>query len=105
MLFKHYKLIKRKRNHNFFNYLFFKYHRIFFGSLIFKGKKLWASNLFLKLKYNLKIKEGVEPNLLFFFSMINISPTVLLFPLKIGGKVEGVPLPISLNKKLIFATK
>jgi len=105
MIFKHYKLIKRKRNYNFFNYLFFKYHRIFFGSLIFNGKKLWAFNLFLKLKYNLKIKEGVEPNLLFFFSMINISPTVLLFPLKIGGKVEGVPLPISLNKKLIFATK
>jgi len=105
MVYKHYKLIKRKRNYNFFNYLFYRYHRIFFGSLIFKGRKLWAFNIFFRLKYNIKIKEGVEPNLLFFYSMLNISPTVLLFPLKIGGKVQGVPLSISISKKLIFATK
>jgi len=37
----------------------------------------------------------MEPNLVFFFSLIKITPNILLFPYKIGGKVEGVPLAIS----------
>jgi len=49
----------------------------------------------MKLKFDLKIKEKIEPNLIFFFSMIKITPNVLLFPYKLGGKIQKVPLPIS----------
>jgi len=105
MIHTKYKLTKRKNYCNFFTYYFFRYHRIFFGSLIFNGRKLWAFNFFSKLKYDLKIKEHIDPNLIFFFAMIKITPNVLLFPYKLGGKVQGVPLPISWHKKLIFATK
>lgn len=95
MNYIHYKYLIRKSNYNFFVYFFFRYHRIFFGSLIFNGKKLWAFNFFNKIKTSLKKKEKIEPNLIFFFSLIKITPNVLLFPYKIGGKVEGVPLAIS----------
>jgi len=105
MTFVHYKTLKRKRYCNFFVYYFFRYHRIFFGSLIFRGRKLWAFNFFNKLKIELKNREKIEPNLTFFFSMLKITPNVLLFPYKIGGKVQGVPLPISWKKKLTYATK
>lgn len=105
MTYIHYKKLIRKNNYNFFEYFFFRYHRIFFGSLIFKGRKLWAFNFLNKIKYELKQKEKIEPNLIFFFSLIKITPNVLLFPYKVGGKVEGVPLAISWSKKLIFATK
>jgi ribosomal protein S7 len=43
--------------------------------------------------------------IIFFVSIINISPEVLLFPLKLGGLVSEVPMPISLKKQIIFATK
>lgn len=105
MLFIHYKTLQRKRYCDFFMYYFFRYHRIFFGSLIFKGRKLWAFNFFNKLKVSLKLREKIEPNLTFFFAMIKITPNVLLFPYKIGGKVQGVPLPISWKKKFTYATK
>jgi len=105
MSYTNYKKLSRKSNYNFFVYFFFRYHRIFFGSLIFRGRKLWAFNFFNKIKEQLKKKEKIEPNLVFFFSLVKITPNVLLFPYKIGGKVEGVPLAISWHKKLIFATK
>jgi hypothetical protein len=59
----------------------------------------------LNLKYKLKLREEFDPNLIFFFAMVKITPNVLLFPYKLGGKLQGVPLPISLNKKLTYATK
>lgn len=102
---KHYKEIKRTNSTNFFDYYFFRYHRLFFGSLIFKGRKLWAFKFFNDLKYELKRKEKMESNLVFFFSMVKITPNILLFPYKIGGKVEGVPMAISWDKRLTFATK
>jgi len=105
LVYINYKNLKRKINYNFFVYFFFRYHRIFFGSLIFCGKKLWAFNFFNKIKYELKQKEHIEPNLIFLFALVKITPNVLLFPYKIGGKTEGVPLAISWQKKLIFATK
>lgn len=95
MAYMHYKNLTRKKTYNFFVYFFFRYHRIFFGSLIFQGRKLWAFNFLNNLKFQLKLKEKLEPNLVFFFSLVKITPNVLLFPFKIGGKVEGVPLAIS----------
>jgi len=105
MVYKNYKNEKKKFILNFFTYLFYRYHRIFFGSLIWRGRKLWAFKFFLEIKNQLKLKENVEPNYLFFLSLIKISPNVLVFPYRIGGKFQGVPLPISWYKKLIFGTK
>jgi hypothetical protein len=59
----------------------------------------------MKVKYNLKLKEGLDPNLIFFFSLFKITPNILLFPYKLGGRIEGVPLPISWRKKLTYSTK
>lgn len=101
---KHYKSIIKKYKKNLPYYLF-RYNRIFFGSLISRGRKIWAFNFMLKLKYKLKIKEQFDPHWIFFFAMIKLTPNVLLFPYKLGGKLQGVPLPISLNKKLTYATK
>lgn len=101
----HYKKLKRKLYYNMQNFYFFKYHSCFLGSLIFRGKKIWAFNFFNRLKYQLKLKENIEPNVVFFLAMLKITPNVLLFPLKIGGKLEKVPMPISWKKKVIFATK
>ena len=105
MFNKNYKSEKKNFVFNFFTYIFFRYHRIFFGSLIWRGRKLWAFKFFSKIKYELKLKEVIEPNYLFFLSLIKISPNVLIFPYRIGGKFQGVPLPISWYKKIIFGTK
>jgi len=37
--------------------------------------------------------------------MITITPSVLLFPLKMAGIINEVALPITLRKQIIFATK
>lgn len=61
------------------------YHNLFYRSLIFKGKKLWAFNFLCNLKYELKIKENIEPFWIFLVALIKISPEVLLFPKKRGS--------------------
>lgn len=105
MTFVHYKIKKFKKHYHNFNYNLFRYQRIFFGSLIFRGRKIWAYNFFIKVKYGLKIKENIDPNILFLYSLLKITPCILLLPLKIGGKVQGVPLPISWKKRLTYSTK
>jgi ribosomal protein S7 len=105
MVYLHYKLIPKQYWIKFFLFHFYRYHKIFFCSLIFKGNKLWAFTFFNKLKLILKLKFKKDPNFLFLISMCQITPSVLLFPFKIGGKIQGVPLPISWRKKWTFATK
>jgi ribosomal protein S7 len=105
MIYLHYKLIQKKYWIKFFLFYFFRYHRIFFGTLIFKGRKLWAFNFFNKVKLLLKQKFKKDPNFIFLLSMSQITPSILLFPFKLGGKINGVPLPISWRKKWTFATK
>lgn len=102
---KHYKLILRKKNYNLLNYYLYRYNRIFIGSLIKRGRKLWAFNFYLKFKSELKKLEKFDPNIIFLFSLLKITPTILLCPYKIGGKNEGIPLPISINKKMTFVAK
>lgn len=104
-MYINYKLLKKKNWIKFFNFHFYRYHRIFFGSLIFKGNKINAFNLFNKLKNLLKLNFNKDPNFLFLLSLSQITPNVLLFPLKIGGKLQGVPLPISWKKKWTYTTK
>jgi len=104
-MYINYKLKKKKNWIKFFYFHFFRYHRIFFGSLIFKGNKLNAFNNFNFLKSLLKQKFKKDPNFIFLLSLCQITPNILLFPFKIGGKLQGVPLSISWRKKWTYATK
>jgi hypothetical protein len=49
----------------------------------------------LKLKHGLKLKENIEFHIIFIFSLLNITPHIILSYLKIGGVNQGVPLVIS----------
>ncbi len=86
-------------------YLLYKYHNHFFHSLINRGNKLWAFNFFIKVKFNLKKTEQIDPLVIFFLAITNITPEVLLFPFKSGGLVNQVAMPITNRKQIIFATK
>ena len=99
---------KRLFNYNYQNnflYIWYKYHFHFFRSLITCGNKLRAFNFFIKLKFNLKQHEKIDPLLIFFLAMSNITPEVLLFPLKMAGIINEVAMPITIRKQIIFATK
>lgn len=87
------------------HYIFFRYHRLFFGSLIQRGRKLWAFKFFINLKYQLKRNLLIDPNLLFYAAMLKITPYILLTRKKIGSTIYGVPVYIGFNKQLIFAVK
>lgn len=104
-MIKHYKIINRRCYNDFLPFLFYKYQRIFFSSMIWRGRKLWAYNFMLKLKHGLKLKENIEFHIIFIFSLLNITPHIILSYLKIGGVNQGVPLVISWKKKITYATK
>jgi len=57
------------------------------------------------LKYDLKFNEKLDPLLIFFLAMTNITPELLLFPLKKAGIISQVAMPITIRKQIIFATK
>lgn len=101
----HNNALKRKIYYNLQNFYFFKYHSCFFGSLITCGKKIQAFKFFNNIKYELKLKENIEPNILFYLSMLKLTPHILLFPFKVGGQLQKVPLPIGWKKKVTFAVK
>lgn len=104
-MFKHYKLINRRSFNEFLPFIFYKYQRAFFGSMIWRGRKIWAYNFMQKLKYQLKLKEKIEFHIVFIFAMLNITPHILLSYLKIGGVNQGVPMVIGWKKKITYATK
>ena len=85
------------------SYVWFRYHKLFYGSLIQRGRKLWAFNFFNNVKYKLKILSKSDPFWVFLLSMMKITPVVFLVPLKLSGTVHGVPVPISERKQYTFA--
>lgn len=87
------------------NFLSSYYHRLFFGSLIKKGRKLFAFNNFLIIKKLLKKKEHFDPYLILFVSLLHITPEVLLGVLPLGSVRYGVPLPINEFKRITYAIK
>jgi len=105
MAVKHYKIINRRYYNDFLPYLFYKYQRVFFESMIWRGRKLWAYNFMLKLRYELKLRESIEFHIIFILAMLNITPHIILSYLKIGGAKQGVPLAISWKKKITYAVK
>jgi len=85
--------------------LWFRYQNVFFGSLIFAGRKLYAFNFLLKIKQGLKLREATDPIKIFLVSMMMVTPNIYLLPLKLGGRSVGVPLPISEKKKISLGVK
>ena len=57
------------------------------------------------MKYELKKTESIDPLLISFVAITNITPEVLLFPLKLGGVTSEVAMPITIRKQIIFSTK
>jgi len=96
---KNFKLIKKKSHNLFLYFILYRFQRLFFGSLIWTGKKLKAYNYMQKLKQKLKNKEKIEFYIIFIFSLLKLSPNIILSYLKIGGNKQGVPLAISWKKK------
>jgi ribosomal protein S7 len=96
---------KYSNRYDYYSYVWFRYHKLFFGSLIVRGRKLWAFNFFIKLHLELKKREQIEPYWVFLVGIMKITPELMLFPLKLGGVVQGVPLPITERKQYTFAVK
>jgi ribosomal protein S7 len=90
---------------NHYWYLFYSYYSTLFGSFIFRGGKLRAFNFLVRIREGIKIKECVDWNLVFLVSMLNITPKVDLFLLRMGGGNKKVPLPISESKQISLAVK
>jgi len=90
---------------NYYWQLCFRYHAIFFGSLVFSGKKLKAFKIFALVKQGLKIKESANPYRIFLVSLMMVTPNIHLFPLKLGGRAVGVPLAISEKKKVALGVR
>ncbi len=104
-MLSHFKLLKKKSYNSFLPFIYYRYKRLFFGSLIKTGNKLKAYNFLLKLKNKLKLKEKIEFHIIFIFSLLKITPHIILSYLKIGGMKQGVPLFISWRKKITYAVK
>lgn len=96
------KLATYSVKYDYFTYLWYRSTRLFFQSLIFKGHKLWAFKFFLNLKSELKQREMIEPFWLFLIGFMKIMPDILLFPRKLGGRIQGIPLPINERKQYTF---
>jgi len=99
------KMATYSAKYDYVIYLWYRSSRLFFQSLIFKGNKLWAFNFFLNFKYELKCRECIEPFWLFLIGFMKIMPDILLFPRKLGGRIQGIPLPISERKQYTFTIK
>jgi len=58
--------------------------------------------MLLELKLLLKCQEAIDPFLAFTSSVMKLMPEVILFPRKMGGRIQGVPLPITERKQYTF---
>lgn len=103
------KRIKKRQSRNilddYYSQLWFRYHKLFFGSLIFEGRKLGAFNTLASVRRGLKLKESVDPFRAFLVSMMMVTPHIVLLPLRMGGRTVGVPMPITEKKKVTVGVK
>ena len=103
---------KRILRYNFTNltathkwYYYFAYHRLFYGALIFRGRKAFAFKTLAAVKYSLKIRLHCDPIFFLLLVFLRLSPKVALFPIKKAGVVQGVPFPITKRGQMTFAIK
>jgi ribosomal protein S7 len=81
------------------------YKNCFLGYFIKRGRKIWASNFVLKVFLALKKSEQLDPTFIFFAAFLRLSPKFLLQPMKFGGQTKMVPIPITLNKQIVFVLR
>ena len=90
---------------DYYSYISFRYHRLFFKSLIFKGNKLRAFNIYCQVKFKIKLREQTNPFWAILMAFLNIAPNFMVYPIKLGGQIQKVPLPITPRKQYTFAVK
>lgn len=89
----------------YYSYNIFRYHRLFFKSLIFRGNKLRAFKIYCQVKLQIKLRERINPFGALFMALLRITPDLMVYPLKLGGQIQRVPLPITPKKQYTFAVK
>jgi len=103
------KFIKIKWQKNFNDniniFLFNLYRDRLVGCLLRKGRKLWSLNCLLKIFFLLKKSELIDPTLIFLIAILKITPKIFLQPIKLGGHLKTVPIPITLQKQIMFSMK
>ena len=92
-------------NNDLKSHFLFRYQRLLFSRFISRGRKIRAFNMFLDLKFFLKLRENTDPNLVFLISMLKATPVIFLLPVRLGSFTQGVPMPISEKKQITFAVK
>jgi len=99
------KRMKVNLKYNYYFSRWYRIHRIYFLSLVYQGRKLYAFNFLQQLKFELKLREDIDPYWIFLISMLKLIPEITLFPKKLGGRIQGVPLPILEWKQYTFIIK
>lgn len=99
------KFRSKKSWYDYYVYLQYNYYFTLFGSLISKGCKIRAFDFLLKVRKEVKYRELNDWNLIFLVAMMNITPKISLFLLRMGGSNKKVPLPITEEKQISFAIK
>jgi hypothetical protein len=83
----------------------FNFHNFFFQSLVFRGRKIFAFNFFLKVKELLKHREHFDVFFIVLAAFTRITPCIVLLALKRGGRIHWMPSFITEIKKLIYTVK
>ena len=92
-------------DYDLYLYFYFFYCNLLLHSLIKQGKKIKQINLFLKLKYELKIKEKEDPYLIILIAFLNITPVIYTKKVWVAGanKVMGFPISSEKQVKLVIS--
>lgn len=90
---------------NFEIFLFQNYRNLFRGSLLKCGRKIWASNFVLKVLWELKRSEKIDPTFVLLIAFLKLTPNLNLYSLKLGATTKLIPVPISLHRQFTFAVK
>ena len=99
------KQLRLKASSNLYEYLWFRYHQKFYGSLITHGKKITAFHFLLSLKESFKAREFFDVYYTFLVAMLQITPSLLIIQRRMGASYKGVPFPLSPRKRITFAVK
>lgn len=99
------KQLYLKAYSNLYEYLWFRYHSKFYGSLITHGRKATAFNFLLSIKQSFKAREFFDVYYTFLVAMLQITPSLLIIQRRMGASYKGVPFPLSARKRVTFAIK
>jgi hypothetical protein len=100
----HYRQLKYLPVYDYYPYIWYRGHRLLFQSLIFKGRKLWAFNFLGDLKYELKIRESIDPFWSFLIGLMKIMPLLFYF-LSVYLGYTGCSVTYNWAKTIYFCHK